>query len=99
MFDLDATYSLFPEISKQLSKFSTECHRFSFDVVFLPIHSLLNGFSKLSVNQKQKLLQPIFTKLFDSIFKRFGQLIIVIQSLVIYHHLVLFLKKILLKYI
>lgn len=45
----NATYNLFPEISKQLSKFSTECHRFSFDVVFLPIHSLLNGFSKLSI--------------------------------------------------
>ncbi|CAF4450058.1 unnamed protein product, partial [Adineta steineri] len=32
-----------------LSKFSDECHRFSFDVVFLPINSLLNGFSKLPI--------------------------------------------------
>ncbi|CAF0742741.1 unnamed protein product [Adineta steineri] len=45
----NATYSLFPDIPKQLSKFSDECHRFSFDVVFLPINSLLNGFSKLPI--------------------------------------------------
>ena len=48
-FYIDATYSLFPEIPKRLSKFSDECHQFSFDVVFLPIHSLLSGFSKLPV--------------------------------------------------
>ncbi|CAF3016335.1 unnamed protein product [Rotaria socialis] len=45
----NATYSLFPDIPKLLSKFSDECHQFSFDAVFLPIHSLLNGFSKLPV--------------------------------------------------
>jgi hypothetical protein len=46
-----ATYSLFPDIPRQLNKFSDECHKFSFDVVFLPIQSLLNGFSKLKVNE------------------------------------------------
>ncbi len=51
VFFIDATYSLFPNIPKQLSKFSNECHRFSFDVVFLPINSLLSGFSKSSVNE------------------------------------------------
>ncbi|CAF0815938.1 unnamed protein product [Rotaria sp. Silwood1] len=45
----NATYSLFPDIPKLLSKFSDECHQFSFDVVFLPIHTLLNGFSKLPI--------------------------------------------------
>ncbi|CAF1233382.1 unnamed protein product [Rotaria sordida] len=45
----NATYSLFPDIPKLLSKVSDECHQFSFDVVFLPIHTLLNGFSKLPI--------------------------------------------------
>ncbi|CAF1209263.1 unnamed protein product, partial [Didymodactylos carnosus] len=45
----NADYSLFPDIPKLLSKFSDDCHRFAFDVVFLPINSLLNGFSKSPV--------------------------------------------------
>ena len=49
--DLDATYSLCPEVPKQLSQLSEECHQFSFDVVFLPIKSLLHGFDKLPVRE------------------------------------------------
>jgi hypothetical protein len=45
-----------PDVPKQLSKLSDECHRFSFDVVFLPIHSLLAGFPKLSVSQRSPCL-------------------------------------------
>ncbi|CAF3942965.1 unnamed protein product [Rotaria magnacalcarata] len=56
----NATYSLFPDIPKLLSKFSDECHQFSFDAVFLPIHSLLNGFSKLPIGQYLLMLPQHF---------------------------------------
>lgn len=87
---LDATYSLFPEIPKQLSRFSSECHQFSFDVVFGPIQSLLSGFSKSSVRDIRRRL--ILNNRF--VLCRIGLMKIKARLLLIYLHTVLFHKKI-----
>lgn len=87
---VDATYSLFPEIPKQLSRFSSECHQFSFDVVFGPIQSLLKGFSKSSVSDQRTIFH---SKSNVDFFQRIGQMKIKVLSLLIYLPIVSFLKK------